>query len=167
MKNNKRLRIVIVAAIFVVVIIAIIAKQSSNEGKQQAEATPPPQEETTFIEGEKLAEVKKYKGLEISNVKFKVDDTMTLLTADVYNATSKKAEKQWININVLDKEGKRITSIGGCIGTVEPGAITRLSSSILSNTEDRQAYDIEITEQAPEEEDYGKNGDINNTAVQN
>jgi hypothetical protein len=127
------------------VVIALIIKGAKKQENPPVE-TGKTEGETTVIEGKKLAETKNYKGLEVTNVKFKIDDTMTLLTADVYNSTSKDIEAQWININVLDENGKRITSLGGYIDEIKPGETTPIASSILSNGEDKKAYDIEITE---------------------
>ncbi len=146
MKNNKQLRLVILVAVIVIVIIALISKSLKKPEQKQVAETNTNNDGTTVIAGEKLAEVKSYKGLEVSNVKFEIDDKRTRLRADVYNGTDKEMEAQWININILDQEGNRITSIGGFIGKVKPGETTPISSSILSKSEDTKAYDIEITE---------------------
>ena len=143
--NVKRVRLLVAIAIVAIIIIALIVKGSRDDGGKTAVDSDDNNQETTVIEGRKLAEVKKYEGLEISNVKFEIDGTTTLLTADIRNGTSSNLDGQWININVLDKEGNRLTSIGGYIDAMEAGETIPLSSSILSNGKDTNAYDIEIT----------------------
>ena len=147
MKLNEKQKkiIIIIAAIILVVVIALIVRGTKK--KAPVGQTQDGQTQTKVIEGEKLAEVKKYKGLEISNVTFKIDEKMTEIKADVYNPTNQKTEQQWVTINVLDKEGKRITAIGGIIGALEPGGRTKIDTSILSNGKDREAFDVELTEQ--------------------
>jgi len=147
MKLNETQKkiVVIVAAIAVVIIIALVARGVKK--KEPVNNVGNEQTQTKVIEGEKLSEVKKYKGLEISNVTFKIDEKMTEIKADVYNPTNKKTEQQWVTINVLDKDGKRITAIGGIIAALEPGGRTKIDTSILSNGKDKEAYDVELTEQ--------------------
>lgn len=144
--NQKQKKMLIIVATIVLVVIIVLIVNSSKK-KDQVGQGGSEQEQTKIIEGEKLAEVKKYKGLEISNITFKIDDKMTDIKADVYNPTSQKVEQQWVTINVLDKEGNRITAIGGLIGELEPGGRTKIDTSILSNGKDREAYDVELTEQ--------------------
>lgn len=143
--NVKRVRLLVAVAIIAIIIIALIVKGNKDEEGKTAVDSNNSNGETTVIEGRKLAEVKKYEGLEVSNVKFEIDGTTTLLTADIRNSTSSNIDGQWININVLDKEGNRLTSIGGYIDAMEAGETIPLSSSILSNGKDTNAYDIEIT----------------------
>ncbi len=163
-ETQKKIAI-IVAAIALVVIIALLVRGAKK--KEPVNNVGDNQPQTKVIEGEKLAEVKKYKGLEISNVTFKIDEKMTEIKADVYNPTNKKTEQQWVTINVLDKDGKRITAIGGIIAALEPGGRTKIDTSILSNGKDREAYDVELTEQreaiTPEPDTTG----VDNQAVNN
>lgn len=160
MKNQAQKKmIIIIAAIVFVVVIALIVRGSKKQNKPVE--TGNSNQETKVIEGQKLAEVKTYKGLEISNVSFEIDEKMTTINADVYNPTGKKTEQLWVTINVLDKEGKRVTAIGGIIGALEPGGKTKIDTSILSNGKDKEVYDIELTEQR-EPMDSG-NDNQNNT----
>ena len=144
-KETKKKAIIIGAGVVIILIIVLLVTGGKNKDKP-VEGNDMSQE-TKVVEGEKLAEVKNYKGLEISNVKFEIKNSMTVITADVLNATSKKIHEQWLNVNVLDESGKRITSIGGHVGALEPGEKTIIDSSVLSSLDDVKAYDIELTEQ--------------------
>lgn len=146
-KNKKLLRLVALIAIIIVVIIIIVNVTKGDKNGEKEPSQSGLSQETMTISGDKLAEVKNYKGLQVSNVKFQINDKMTFLTADVYNATSTDVQGQYININVLDKDGNIIKSIGGYIDPVKAGETTPISSSIPSGAGDTEAYNIEITEQ--------------------
>lgn len=144
MKNSRgNATILIVLAIIVIVVVAIVI-MSGNKKENVAGNN-----NSTVIEDEiqkEIKEVKQFKGLEISNIKLKVDNEMMSVTADVYNPTSSRVEKQSININVLDGNGNKITSFTGIIDPVEPGAKRQISSAIVATPADRNATNIEITE---------------------
>lgn len=148
--DNKRLGIVIGTAVIAIVVIALLVKGGSKNKKDVATDTNGTNNDVTIISSDKLAETKEYKGLEITNVQIKIDDTMTELTADVRNNTSQDMEGQPININVLDKDGNRVTVVGGWIDAVKVGETTPIYASILSNGKDINAYDIEITQKREE-----------------
>ena len=157
---------ILVAIIIIVIVIILIAvaggKDKSKENQNTSETEP------TVIEGRKLTETKMYKGLEISNVKFKVkDDGMTQLTADVANNTGSNTEGQYINIYVLDENGKRITDFGGFIDPIETGSSTSIIADFLTNGMESRAYDIEITETREEEPVTGDENSQNNEDIQN
>ena len=126
-KNKKLLRLVALIAIIMVVIIIIVNVTKGDKNGEKEPSQSGLSQETMTISGDKLAEVKNYKGLQVSNVKFQINDKMTFLTADVYNATSTDVQGQYININA--------------------GETTPISSSIPSGAGDTEAYNIEITEQ--------------------
>lgn len=149
-KGNGRI------AIFAIIIIAIIAiiVMVVNKGKieEKVGGTNNIDRGISVAEngGKKtISDVKKYKGLEISNINLKVDDQMTSVTADVYNPTSSKIEEQDINIRVLDSSGNIVTEFTGIIDAIESGETRQLSSAIVATAEDKNACDIEITEVAP------------------
>ena len=102
--------------------------------------------QNAVITGNELDKVKKYKGIEVSDVKIEVDKDRTRVRAILHNATDKAIEEQWMNINILDKEGQRITSLAGYIDNLQPGESAPLNSSIAAKVEDLEATNIEITE---------------------
>ncbi|MDE5831172.1 MAG: hypothetical protein K2H53_06180 [Clostridia bacterium] len=149
--DSKRIGLFIAIALILIVIIAIITSGSKNKNNVNGDN---PQTGTTVVEGKKLAETKIYKGLEISNVKLTVkDDGMTGLTANVANNTGADTEGQYINIYILDENGKRITDFGGFIDPIEAGSSTMIYADFLTNGIEDSFYNIEITEKREEEQD--------------
>lgn len=145
MKENKRLLLIIGGAILLIIIIVLFTRGKKDE--QTAVETNNIEQQNMIIKGDKLAEVKSYKGLEVSNVQVKIQNSMTEITADVHNNTSQDMKEQWVNINVLDKEGNRITSMGGFVSDIKAGESTELYTTIPSNGAGDKAYNIEITEE--------------------
>lgn len=145
--NKKRL--IIIGIIAVIVIIAIIwaTNGGKNLGDQKAESGS--SKEPIVIQNKKMAEVKTFEGLEFSNLKVSIDDELTTVTADVKNTSGQDMQGKWINVNVLNKKGDVITTLGGYIDPVAAGETTPLQSAILTNTKDRKAEDIQIVEQDP------------------
>ena len=152
MKKNKRLLIFI--AIVAIICIIIIARNKSIQGKRTVEVNRGESgTEVTTISGQKLSEVKKYKGLEISDVKIEVSESLTKVTANAYNPTSTDIDAIEMNINIVDKSGNVITSMGGHIDAVAGGQTTPISAAILSEVDENAAYDIQFTEQNYDEPD--------------
>lgn len=144
MKTNNRKVVYIILAIMVIFIIAIVIKIKGRE-RTIADKNTQDEPQVTVIKTAKLDETKIYQGLEISNIEFKIQDKTTIVKADVLNNTGADLKRTWVNIDVLDKEGNKVTSVGGCIDPVKAGETTPITSSILSNGKDLNAYDIEIT----------------------
>lgn len=134
-----------IVLIAIIVIVVIKVKKPNNEGGTPDETIE--EREPTVITGEKLTQTREYNGLEVSNVQFQLNGKTTLITADVKNTTSADKEGQYVNVKVVDKKGKELTTIGGYIDPVKAGESVRFSSIILSNNEDDKAYDIEIMPQ--------------------
>lgn len=141
--DTKKLGIVIAIAV-VIIIIIVIAVTGGNKNKNELNTNN--NNDSSVVEGEKLSEVKEYKGLEVSNVKFTIGEKMTRLTADVANNTSNDREGQYVNINILDENGNKITSTMGWINSVKAGETTEIGATFVSTGNEKQAYNIEITE---------------------
>ena len=80
------------------------------------------------------------------------EDKMTEVTADVINNTGSDVERQYVNINILDKNGEKITDITGFIEEVEAGGTGKMKGSFLTSEATNNAYNVEITrkqEQTP------------------
>lgn len=146
-KSNSRALILLVAVIIIAIGAVIIVQTRGGNGETNTDGDATAPKDTKVITGEKLTAKRDFDGLEISNVQFQLNGKTTLITADVKNATGADKEGQYVNVNVLDKKGKVLTSIGGFIDPIKAGDTIRFSSIILSNKEDGKAYDIEITKQ--------------------
>lgn len=145
MKNVEKKRLYILIGVVAAIIVLIIAL-TGNKDKKQVADTNTNNNETKVMTTTKMAEVKQYSGFEISNVQFKVENNMIVIEADVKNNTGVDKKGEVININVLDKDGNKITSVGGYIDPVKAGETTPIYSTILANGAEDRVYDIEITD---------------------
>lgn len=146
MKNSEKKRLYIIIGIVALIIILIIAFTGNKEKTPIADTNTNSGEETKVMTTQKMAEVKQYNGFEVSNVQFKVENNMIVIEADVKNNTGADKKGETININVLDKDGNKITSVAGYIDPVRAGESTPIYSTILANGAENKVYDIEITE---------------------
>ena len=143
--DTRKLFIFVGAIIFIIIVIALVSgnKKETVEDDKPAEAN--------VLQGEQLAEVKEYGGLEISDVKFQIEDIMTEVTANVINNTEKDLESQYVNINILDKNGSVIADVGGFIDGIEAGGTGKMVGSFLTSEATSNAYNVEITDKKPQE----------------
>ena len=150
-KGNGKMAIFAIIVIIAIVIIIIMVVSKDKPTEKTGENNNIDRGTSVSENGGKkaISGIKKYKGLEISNINLKVDDEMTSVTADVYNPTSSKMEEQQINIKALDSNGNEVTSFTGVIDAIEPGETRQISSAIVATAEDKNACDIEITEVEP------------------
>lgn len=139
--------VLFIGIILIVIIVIVVMKLKSPNDEDIAIDDSVEEREPTVITGEKLTQTREYNGLEVSNVQFQLNGKTTLITADVKNNTGSDKAGQYVNVKVVDKKGKELTTIGGYIDPVKSGESVRFSSIILSNNEDDKAYDIEIVPQ--------------------
>lgn len=147
--DTKKMAICLGALVLVIIVIALIAGGGKKEVAKPDANVPA---ESNVITSDKLAEKKQYGELEIANVKFETEDKMTEVTADVINNTGSDVERQYVNINILDKNGEKITDITGFIEEVEAGGTGKMKGSFLTSEATNNAYNVEITrkqEQTP------------------
>lgn len=158
--DTKRLGVLIGIVVVIIIIIAF-ATSGNKDNKKPTEGDS--KDGTSVIEGKKLSEKKEYKGLEISNVKFSVGESLTELTAEVVNNSGSDTEGQYVNFNVLDKDGNKIMAIGGYIDAIKVGESAKISTSFASNGKEVSSYDVQITETREEEpQDNGNQEEGNN-----
>ena len=140
--DTKRLGVLLGIVVLIIVIITI-AVSSNKDDKKPTEGDS--EGGTSVVEGKKLSEKKEYKGLEISNVKFSVGESLTELTAEVVNNSGSDTVGQYINFNVLDKDGNKVMPVGGYIDPIKVGESTNISTRFPSNGKEASFYDVEIT----------------------
>lgn len=143
--ENKKLFIIIAIVIVAIVVIVLITK-SSKKDEIPMQQTGTNEENVIVIDAPKISESKKYKNIDISDVKITVIDHITYISANATNNTSAKTEDQWVSIDVLDKDGNVITSLPNHISELEAGESRPIEAQILSNGQDKKAYDVRITE---------------------
>ena len=81
-------------------------------------------------------------GLEISNIQLSELVGKTSLTADVKNSTEEKKGDIELTITLYKKDGSVLVEMGGYIGTVEPGATSKIDAA--ATLDYANAYDIKI-----------------------
>lgn len=145
-KEGKKIFIIILAIVVVLIVILLISNSLKKKDKNENNEVAVNEHNVIIIDAPKVSETKKYKNLDISNIKIVVEDDITKITADVTNNTTAKTMGEWVSINILDKENNNIEQMVGHIPEIEVGQTEQIGSQILSNGQDTAAYDIEITE---------------------
>lgn len=150
---NKRAYLFLAGIVAIIILIVLVSGGKKNEEEDSGVGTETKIEgDTKVITGDKLSETKNFNGLEFANVKFEIDDKTTSITAEVTNTSSKVTEKQFIDFNVLDKQGNKILAIGGHVAELQPGDTTIVSTTRVSEQNDAKAYNVEIVPQQPAEQ---------------
>lgn len=150
-KNEKRMILILIIVAIIVIAILVKVRKGNVEGPVEEEPVKNEVAEE-FVEvledgtklnvSDKLAETKTFGNYEVSNIQLTEQDGQSLILADVKNIGDTKADVVLIDITLLDKEGNEITTIGGIIGDVEPGAKVQLNAS--ATTDFANAYDFTI-----------------------
>lgn len=154
--NKERITIVLFSIIMLIAVagIAILIGGSKGNKTDVAEAGANRQGEqkeeyvTTLEDGSKLntsKELQKNKtldGLELSNIQLKETGGITTLLADVKNKTNTEIAEKMIAIDVLDRNGAKITTVRGIIDKVGAGETVKLNTSITADISN--AYNFKI-----------------------
>lgn len=156
--DTKRVGMLIGIVVVIIIIIAVVV--NSNKDKKPAEGEENPV--GSVVETKKLTEAKKYNGLEISNVKFTIEENLTKLEAEVINNSDSDKPSQYINFNVLDKDGNKLTSAGGKIDAIKVGETKKISTRFPKIGSETSFYDVEITEKRTEEPEDNQEDTNNN-----
>lgn len=137
--NTKNFAIIAIVIVFIVIMIMVIS--GGQRGSQDANKPF----EAKVLEGEELAEAKEYGGLDISNVKLQIEEQTTSVTADVVNNTGRDVDRQYVNINLLDKDGKIIDDLSGYIGEIKAGETGKMLGSFITSETTNDICNVEIT----------------------
>lgn len=147
--------ILIAMAIIEVALFCIPKMQKWNEenvksGKNEKIVNPVKEEFVEVLEdgtrlntSTKLQEVKKFEGLEISNLQVTENNNVTLLLGTITNISQTKQGGYPVNITIIDKNGNEIITISAFIGELEVGESTQLSTNVTFNY--ANAYDLRIS----------------------
>lgn len=153
-KNIIILLIVIVIIISAILLITKVKKESTeNVESEKNEVTNVNTEKEEFVEvledgtrlntSPKLKEVKKFEGLEITNLQITEKDNVTLLLGTITNVSQTKQERYPVNIKIIDKYGNELITIAAIIGELEAGESTQLSTNVTFDF--ANAYDFIIS----------------------
>lgn len=146
--KKTRILALIVVAILIVGVIYLVTKEKKENSKIEEEN----QNIENFIEvledgtklniSSKLQEEKEIDGLRIGNIQITEKNGQFVLLADVTNTTNKEVEPFYINIILLDKEGKETATVIGIVSEVKAGQTTKLRAGITENY--ANAYDFKV-----------------------
>ena len=89
-----------------------------------------------------LQKTKKLDGLEFTNIQLKEIGGITTLLADIENKTGKTSQERTVTVEILDKQGKVITSLRGTVAEIPAGGKDQLNVGVTSDV--ANAYDFRI-----------------------
>ena len=161
-KSNQKgitliaLPLIIVGVVLLVGILLnfVFKKEDAPSNQQTVGGANQEQESNEFVyemeDGSKLnvsEELQKTKtigNLKVSNIQLKETNGITTLLADVENTGKEESKEKILQIQVIDKNGKEITTIRCPIDSVKPGEKVQLNTSITANI--ANAYDFIVKE---------------------
>lgn len=158
MKSSEKKMILILVIVAIIIIAVLVKVRNSKNGGTGADNTIA--EENTVVEefvevledgtklnvSDKLSETKTFGNYEISNIQLTEQNGQSLILADVKNIGATKTDVVLIDITLLDKEGIEITTIGGIIGDIEPGATVQLNASATTDFANAYDFTVKVTE---------------------
>lgn len=161
-KSNQR-GITLVALVLIIVGVVLLGgillsfvfkKEGALNNKQTVGADNQEQIDNEFVyemeDGSKLnvskemQKDKKVGSLKISNIQLKETNGITTLLAEVENTGKEESKEKVLQIEVIDKNGKEITTIRCWVDSVKPGEKVQLNTSITANI--ANAYDFRVKE---------------------
>ncbi len=144
--NKKIIRLpLLIIAIIVIIILIVNATKKEKTPVADTNSTNEIQE-GVLIEKEEIPEGIKYKSLEISNIVVEISDGMVRVKADMRNATDNVLKEQWMDINLLDKDGNIVTTVTGYADELQPREATALNSSTPTKEGDNDICSIQFAE---------------------
>lgn len=147
--------IIIVLAVLIIAFVIIKNKSNtinneSNENKNtEVNSTTNSVDYVKEIENgvklntsSKLNEAKEVGGLKFSNIQLTTNSGITTLLADVTNVSGASTKLKNVQITLLDKDGKELTTIKGVVGALEANGQTQLN--VATTSDYINAYDFTI-----------------------
>ena len=153
----KELLIILIIILFFLIVITIAVNSRDDRKVEEIPQTPEigvteENEVEEFVEvqedgskvntSEELKKTKTIDGLEISNIRLVENNNVSQIVADITNPTNETRGDFPVDIIVRDKEGNKITTIGGYVDKVNPGKTAQLNASATSDF--ANAYNFEI-----------------------
>ena len=117
-------------------------KNQTKEEKPKEEYTSELSDGSKVNTSKEMQKTKELDGLQITNIQLKEKGGITTLLADIENKTNETIKEKSIEIEVLDKSGKVITTVRGFTDEVEAGGKAQLNMSVTADISN--AYDFRI-----------------------
>ena len=135
MKKKEKIAIGVLIAITIIAIIALMimnnkgGKSASKKNETKSDMSYELEDGTQLNTSSKLNEIKKFDGLEISNIQITQKDNVSLLLAKIANISNTKQGGYVIDIKIIDKQGNEIKTVPFLVKELEPGETTQLNAS--------------------------------------
>ena len=149
MKKKEKIAIGVLIAITIIAIIALMimnnkgGKSASKKNETKSDMSYELEDGTQLNTSSKLNEIKKFDGMEISNIQITQKDNVSLLLAKIANISNTKQGGYVIDIKIIDKQGNEIKTVPFLVKELEPGETTQLNASATFDFVD--AYDFVIS----------------------
>lgn len=147
MKKKEAIVIFTLIAIMVLILVIVIVKKEKNNqitpNVVKEEFVEVKEDGTRVNTSSKLAETKKFDGLEIGNITLTEKNNESYIRATVKNTTSQVKGDESITLTILDKTGKTLTEVTGYLDTIQPGNTAILS--IKASADFANAYDFTVS----------------------
>lgn len=153
MKKNEKIFVGVIALIAIVIIVGLLIarnsrrQQSANAGEDEnyveEEFVQRLEDGTRLNTSEQLQTTKRVEGVEITNIQLTEKDNLSDILATATNVTDQEQQGLLVDVKILDKEGKELTTIRGIIGKLEPGESTEFHANATFDF--ANAYDFTVT----------------------
>jgi len=160
-KNEKGITtMTLIIAVIAIIVVGLLLSSIINKGKnkdtgvdanagtsvgqeEKKEEFVQKQEDGSKLNTSKeLQKTKKLGGLEFTNIQLKEIGGITTLLADIENKTGSKSEEKTVTVEILDKQGKVITSLRATVAEMPAGGKDQLNVGVTSDV--ANAYDFRI-----------------------
>lgn len=151
-KSKGILTLIIIGAMIIACIV-IIKNNVKEKAKGNIEDAPSNIVKEEFVSVQngvkvntstKLKEAKEVKGYKIENIQLTNQNGTTMLLAEVTNMTARKTEEKFVEITLIDKQGKKLVTTTGIIGMLEAGKKDQISISMQFDYANAYDFKVEI-----------------------
>ena len=149
-KNEKRGILILIIVAVIIIGIMVVVKNGKGKEEEESPANVNVEEYVEVLDdgtrlntSTKLQENKKVGNLEISNLQLTAKDNETMLLGTITNVGTSREGNVLLNIKVVDKTGKELTTVEPYVGYIEAGQSRQLE---VSTTFDyANAYDFVVS----------------------
>ena len=153
MKKNEKIVVGAIALIAIIVIAGLLISRNSrrqqiadggeDENYVEEEFVTRLEDGTRLNTSEQLQTTKRVEGVEVTNIQVTEKDNLSDILATATNVTDQVQQGLIVDVKIIDKEGKELTTVRGIIGKLEPGESTEFHANATFDF--ANAYDYTVT----------------------
>ncbi len=155
MKKNEKIFVGAIALIAIIIVAGLLIARNSrrqqtanNDGGEdenyvEEEFVQRLEDGTRLNTSEQLHNTKRVEGVEVTNIQVTEKDNLSDVLATATNVTDQVQQGISVDIKIVDKEGKELTTIPALIKRLEPGESTELHANATFDF--ANAYDFTVT----------------------